>query len=115
MNIEFTRAKGGLSSQVYSSYFTDKEMNPNENDLVKVTLTISLGLLILHTLQAPYVIQFKESECESEDTQSSPTLGTPWTVAYQASLSMRFSRQGYWSGLPFKTKNKTTKFAHFSK
>ena len=26
---------------------------------------------------------------------------TPWTVAYQAPLSMRFSRQGYWSGLPF--------------
>ena len=26
---------------------------------------------------------------------------TPWTAAYQALLSMRFSRQGYWSGLPF--------------
>ena len=26
---------------------------------------------------------------------------TPWTVAYQAPLSMRFSRQGYWSGLSF--------------
>ena len=26
---------------------------------------------------------------------------TPWTVAYQTSLSMGFSRQGYWSGLPF--------------
>ena len=26
---------------------------------------------------------------------------TPWTIAYQASLSMRFSRQGDWSGLPF--------------
>ena len=26
---------------------------------------------------------------------------TLWTVAYQASLSMRFSRQEYWSGLPF--------------
>ena len=26
---------------------------------------------------------------------------TPWTVAYQAPLSMEFSRQGYWSGLPF--------------
>ena len=24
-----------------------------------------------------------------------------WTVAYQASLSMGFSRQEYWSGLPF--------------
>ena len=26
---------------------------------------------------------------------------TPWTVAYQAPLSMGFSRQDYWSGLPF--------------
>ena len=26
---------------------------------------------------------------------------TPWTVAYQASLSMEFFRQEYWSGLPF--------------
>ena len=26
---------------------------------------------------------------------------TPWTVPHQASLSMRFSRQKYWSGLPF--------------
>ena len=30
-----------------------------------------------------------------------PTLATPWTVAYQAPLSMEFSRQEYWSGLPF--------------
>ena len=28
-----------------------------------------------------------------------PTLVTPWTVAHQASLG--FSRQEYWSGLPF--------------
>ena len=26
---------------------------------------------------------------------------TPWTVACQSPLSIRFSRQGYWSGLPF--------------
>ena len=26
---------------------------------------------------------------------------TPWTVARQASLSLGFSRQEYWSGLPF--------------
>ena len=26
---------------------------------------------------------------------------TLWTVAYQAPLSMGFSRQEYWSGLPF--------------
>ena len=29
------------------------------------------------------------------------TLATPWTVARQAPLSMGFSRQEYWSGLPF--------------
>jgi hypothetical protein len=29
------------------------------------------------------------------------TLVTPWTVARQAPLSMGFSRQEYWSGLPF--------------
>ena len=28
-------------------------------------------------------------------------FGTLWTVAYQASPSMGFSRQEYWSGLPF--------------
>jgi len=26
---------------------------------------------------------------------------TPWTAAHQAPLSMGFSRQGYWCGLPF--------------
>ena len=28
-------------------------------------------------------------------------FATPWTVAHQATLSMGFSRQEYWSGLPF--------------
>ena len=28
-------------------------------------------------------------------------FATPWTVAYQAPQSMEFSRQDYWSGLPF--------------
>ena len=28
-------------------------------------------------------------------------FATPWTVARQAPLSMGFSRQEYWSGLPF--------------
>ena len=28
-------------------------------------------------------------------------LATPWTAAYQAPPSMGFSRQEYWSGVPF--------------
>ena len=30
-----------------------------------------------------------------------PLFATPWTVAHQAPPSMGFSRQEYWSGLPF--------------
>ena len=29
------------------------------------------------------------------------SIATPWTAAYQAPQSMEFSRQEYWSGLPF--------------
>ena len=28
-------------------------------------------------------------------------FATPWTVAHQVPLSVEFSRQAYWSGLPF--------------
>ena len=34
-------------------------------------------------------------------TKSCRTLTAPWTIAYQAPLSMGFSRQEYWNGLPF--------------
>ena len=34
-------------------------------------------------------------------TKSCLTLVTPWAVASQAPLSMRFCRHEYWSGLPF--------------
>ena len=33
-------------------------------------------------------------------------LATPWTAAYQASLSMGFSRQEYWSGVPLSSPSK---------
>ena len=31
----------------------------------------------------------------------SDSFETPWTVAHQAPLSMRFPKQEYWNGLPF--------------
>ena len=34
-------------------------------------------------------------------SQSCPTLATLWNVGHQVPLSMGFSRQEYWSGLPF--------------
>ena len=42
-------------------------------------------------------------------------LVTPWAVAYQAALSMEFSRQEYWSGLPLGVSKELWKnvVAHF--
>ena len=34
-------------------------------------------------------------------TKSCPTIATPWTVVCQDLLFMGFSRQEYWSRLPF--------------
>ena len=42
---------------------------------------------------------------ESEIAQLCPTPSDPWTVAHQAPPSMGFSRQEYWSGLPFRSFN----------
>ena len=41
--------------------------------------------------------------CCCSVAQSCPTPSAiPWTVAHQASLSMGFPRQEYWSWLPFR-------------
>ena len=44
---------------------------------------------------------FLSLESESEGAQSCLLFVILWTVAYQAPPSMEFSRQEYWSGLPF--------------
>ena len=53
--------------------------------------------------------KLRARNCMSNKVVSSSSLSlrcvqlfvTPWTVAYQAPPSMGFSRQEYWSGLPF--------------
>ena len=51
--------------------------------------------------QGIYGTKIKRMISEVKVTQSCPTLVTPWTVARKVPLSMGFSRQEYWSGLPF--------------
>ena len=48
-----------------------------------------------------FLLQCMKVKRESEVAQSCLTLATPWTAAHQAPLSMGFSRQEHWSGLPF--------------
>ena len=46
---------------------------------------------------------------ESEAAQSYLTLATPWTAAHQAPPSMGFSRQKYWSGVPWPSQSLSSK------
>ena len=47
-----------------------------------------------------YLLQCTKVKSEREVAQLCLTLWTSWTAAHQAPLSMEFSRQEYWSGLP---------------
>ena len=46
-------------------------------------------------------ISFSNACMHAKSLQLCPLCVTPWTAAHQAPLSMGFSRQEYWSGLPF--------------
>ena len=50
-----------------------------------------------HSLSVPIV---HLSLCTLSQFSHVRLFATPWTVARQAQLSVRFSRQEYWSGLP---------------
>ena len=43
----------------------------------------------------------REYKCHVHACSALSNSATPWTIAHQAPLSMEFSRQEYWSALPF--------------
>ena len=67
-----------------------------EPEFVVVTSCVTLGkaLLNLHYSNCSLKVKVKSLSCVQ-------LFATPWTVAYQSPPSMEFSRQEYWSGLPF--------------
>ena len=48
-----------------------------------------------------YLTAASRAEGVSHSAMSSSVHVTPWTRAHQAPLPIEFSRQEYWSGLPF--------------
>ena len=55
----------------------------------------------LHCRLILYRLSHQEANKKWKSLSSIQLFATPWTVAGQASLSMQFSRQEYWIGLPF--------------
>ena len=68
------------------------EKNTKEMEIKLWFFAFPVGLFILKTWR---------SMCLCLVVQLCPTFATLWTVACQAPLSMGFSRQEYWHGLPF--------------
>ena len=58
-------------------------------------------LIIKETNQNYNEISPHTSQNKVESLSPVGLFAAPWTVTYQAPLSMGFSRQEYWSGLPF--------------
>ena len=77
-------------------YILDK-WNPFLNDEMITQNVLSLPLS-LSRIKKPTSMDLHGLSAKS--LQSCLTLATLWTVAYQAPLSMGFSRQEYWNGLP---------------
>ena len=80
------------------------------NSVPKMSIKVSICLksiksiciigaqLKLHFPSRPTV---KSSHSKGKSLSHVQLFATPWTVSYQAPRSMGFSRQEYWSGLPF--------------
>ena len=51
--------------------------------------------------QHSIVKKMKKKKNGESHSVMSDSFATPWTVAHHAPLPMGFSRQEYWSGLPF--------------
>ena len=61
-----------------------------------------------------FLLQCMKVKSEREVTQLCPTLVTPWTAAYKAPLSMGFSRQEYWTGVPLPSPRATAWYSNSS-
>ena len=55
----------------------------------------------INTWNAVFSCEYLTELSEVKSLSRVQLFGTPWTVAYQAPLSIKFSQQEYWSGLPF--------------
>ena len=106
--LENPRDKGAWWAAVYGvtqSRTWLKWLSSSSSSLHQLILNSS-DLSILHSLSPLVIISlFSMSvsllKVKVKSLSHVQLFVTPWTVAYQAPLSMGFSRQEYWSGLPF--------------
>ena len=91
----------GYSKSLFSKTFINPFLFLFHSSFL-ISLSAFLFVNVLSILQSRLGFAFITSGCVSVKSLSPVQLFvTPWTVAQQAPLSMEFSRQEHWSGLPF--------------
>ena len=65
------------------------------------TSVYTCASLHVHVCMHVWVMGRRGTNCYRLVAKSCLTIATPWTIAHQVPLSMGFSRQEYWSWLPF--------------
>ena len=101
-----------MFDKIKHQFFNDKKKPLNKAgieqmylNILKVTYDKLTGNIIVNSekLKAFPLRSRTRLGCScmhAKSLQLWPTLWDPWTVVYHAPLSMGFSRQEYWSGLP---------------
>ena len=62
---------------------------------------LSLYLILANYGGSKLLLTFTIAAAAAKSLRSCPTLWDPMTAAHQTPSSLGFSRQEYWSGLPF--------------
>ena len=88
-------ADGDCSHEI-KTLLRRKVMTNLDSILKTRDITLSTKVHLVKAMVFPAVMY----GCESWNIKKADSV-IPWTIVYQASLSMGFSRQEYWSGLPF--------------
>ena len=78
---------------------------PSENFYVSYIMLVLEKEMAVHSSILAWAIPWREERGRLQSVLSHFShiflFATPWTVVWQVPLTMGFSRQEYWSGLPF--------------
>ena len=91
------------ASQVASFFKPQKIILLKSGEGFHTDVLFPMGLVFFQYIHATQLSSACPVVCDGGGgvAKSCPTLMTPWTVACRCPLTMGFSRQEYWSGLPF--------------
>ena len=84
------------------TYVESKKKMVKLMERVEILTVTEVQILVIMTIvffKLFYFIEVCVCLCVSHSVMSDSAI--PWTVAHQTPLSVEFSRQGYWNGLPF--------------